>query len=481
MKTLLLGNGINIQFGGKAYTNYCIMERIKFKARMGGYEELFDNTLSGKEIIGILDNFVDIANDIRNGKYDAFVDNKDDKDDKDIKDALIDFQSRYKFEIEKSYQIMLEDWFFILQMFFLKHEDIASNSTAAIQGFERLVLDAIYNEGKIQELFTRIPTKAKEFFDSYDDIFTLNYDNNIENLIKKQVFHLHGDFSVLTESENPETVLGYIRTKNKESVVVKGMEHCFCNALLNYSGELKYKDATELYNMIVKSNDFVQKCRLSDSLLADLYKLKETNPLEYQIITTIIEHPELAIGTEYYFDKFNSISGELHIIGMSPNNDNHIFNLILNNKSIQKVVFYYFSDDEKKYIETNYSNDLFVCKSVKDLWSSLDCKQKTYNCKYHIPQNIDEFIKVFNALSGSLDMKDDILQEISQTPKFEMIRLCKLVKEDIKKRNPEYRHTSEEEFVKSNASISYIALQEGLLPSTLYMICIMNFKILKDN
>lgn len=327
MKTLLLGNGINIQFVGKAYTNYCIMERIKFKARMGGYEELFDNTLSGKEIIGILDNFVDIANDIRNGKYDAFVDNKDDKD---IKDALIDFQSSYKFEIEKSYQIMLEDWFFILQMFFLKHDDIASNSTAAIQGFERLVLDAIYNGGKIQELFTRIPTKAKEYFESYDNIFTLNYDNNIENFIEKQVFHLHGDFGVITKSENPETVLGYIRTKNKELVVVKGMEHCFCNALLNYSGELKYKKATELYNMRVKINNFVQKCRLSDSLLTNLYKLKEKNLLEYQIIITIIEHPEMTIGTEYDFYKFNSISGNLHIIGMSLNNDNHIFNLILN-------------------------------------------------------------------------------------------------------------------------------------------------------
>lgn len=35
---------------------------------------------------------------------------------------------------------------------------------------------------------------------------------------------------------------------------------------------------------------------------------------------------------------------------------------------------------------------------------------------------------MFNALSGSLDMKDDILQKNSQTPKFEMIRLCKLVK-----------------------------------------------------
>lgn len=28
MKSLLLGNGVNIQFGGKAYSNYFIMQRI---------------------------------------------------------------------------------------------------------------------------------------------------------------------------------------------------------------------------------------------------------------------------------------------------------------------------------------------------------------------------------------------------------------------------------------------------------------------
>lgn len=32
MKNVLLGNGINIQFGGKVYTNDFIMKRIKYRA-----------------------------------------------------------------------------------------------------------------------------------------------------------------------------------------------------------------------------------------------------------------------------------------------------------------------------------------------------------------------------------------------------------------------------------------------------------------
>lgn len=84
-------------------------------------------------------------------------------------------------------------------------------------------------------------------------------------------------------------------------------------------------------------------------------------------------------------------------------------------------------------------------------------------------------------LSESVATKENVLNEIAQIPQFEMERLCKLVKEDMQIRNPEHKPTNEDEFRKSTASISYIALQEGILPSTLYLICVMNFHFIKDN
>ena len=51
---------------------------------------------------------------------------------------------------------MLEDWFLLIHMFFLKNDDLVKNKTSAIQGFERLILDANYNGGKIQELYLKI-------------------------------------------------------------------------------------------------------------------------------------------------------------------------------------------------------------------------------------------------------------------------------------------------------------------------------------
>ena len=345
MKSLLLGNGVNIQFGGKAYSNYFIMQRIKHRATLDSYLKLFKNTLKSSDIINILDGFVNIANDIRNGEYDKFLNNKD------TEDALNDFKNRYTKKVTASYEIMLEDWFFLIHMFFLKNNDLTDNKSLAIKGFEYLILDGIYNGGKIQELYKKMSKKAKHFFYRYDNIFTLNYDNNIEMLTNKNVFHLHGDFKVLANSENPENVQGYIRSQEGKIVVNNDMKHCFCNALLNYSGKLKYKIANSCHKLIIASKEFSSRYQNDSNFQKQLSNLKIQKPFTYKMIMTKIQHPELKMSTEYYFDKFESITDELHIIGMSPNNDEHIFSLITNNKLLQKVVFYYFSEAEKRYIE----------------------------------------------------------------------------------------------------------------------------------
>jgi hypothetical protein len=111
--------------------------------------------LTGNEIIDILNNFVIIANDIRNKEYDKYV------NDDDIEFALKDFKQRYDKELHEFYEIMLEDWIFIIHMFFLKNEDMRNNSLAAIQGFKILLLDAIYNNAKIQDLYLKIPKNIK--------------------------------------------------------------------------------------------------------------------------------------------------------------------------------------------------------------------------------------------------------------------------------------------------------------------------------
>lgn len=297
--------------------------------------------VSESPLLPMLNDFVSLANDIRLKKYDEYAGNE-----KELKEALEDFQHRYNYEIRAAHEIMLEDWFLLVHMFFQKNLDIKEAKRAAVQGFERLILDAIYNNGKIQNLHKKMNKKVRKFFSSFVNVFSLNYDNNIEDLTHRTVYHLHGDFSVLANSESSSNVQGHIRQKKGETVWLPQMKHCFCNALFNYSGRLKYKTATDAHALIVDSETYADRYMHDKNFREGVERLKTENPVYYELIMTKIQHPELSMASEYYFDRFENIQGELSIIGMSPNNDDYIFRLILNNSDLTKVTFYYYNEKE---------------------------------------------------------------------------------------------------------------------------------------
>lgn len=469
MKSVLVGNGLNIQFGGRAYSSSFIMKRIKFKAKMDCYDELFNYSLTKEEIIDVLNGFVSISNDIIDNKYDDVV------KDKDEKEALLDYKKRYS-KIQEPHEIMLEDWFFILHIFFLKNIDITENIIASKQGFERLILDAIFNDGDIQNLYTKMNKKVKRFFKDFDNIFTLNYDNNLEKLTKNNVIHLHGDYSILHSSENPDYVNGYMRKNKGERVLLADYQHCFCNALLDYSGKLKLRLADRNHQLNIDSEEFCSKYESDPIWKNELLNLKLDKPNDYEIIMTKINNSNLKLASEYHFEKLRNIEGKLYILGMSPNNDSHIFDIINKNEKIEKVYFYCFSESEKKKIEENFPTDIYECKSIAELWTELECENPEYRCNHQIPSDIDGIVEMLNTLSDDYITKSEILNEVNSIPQFMMDRLCMLVNNDLKTRNPDNRSTSEAEFHKTNASISYIALKEGIFPSSLYMIYIMNSK-----
>lgn len=475
MKNLLLGNGINIQFGGVANNSEFIMKRLKCRSGLGFYDELFGNKLSRNELIDILNSFVKEANSIREGGYDKYVS----EDDNSTMDALTDFKSRYQMTIVNVHNIMLEDWLFLVHMFFIKNIDLKENEQSVIQGFERIILDGIFNNGRIQEIYKEIQKyeKVNSYLRSFDNIFTLNYDNNIENLTGKDVFHLHGDFSVLANSENENYVLGYLRKKAGELVTCDKMKYCFCNALLNYSGKLKLEEINNNHDLIIKADSLANLDENDETFKLKVKKLKEEKPLEYQMIMTKISHPELNLATEYHFDRFCKSEGEMTIIGISPNNDAHIFNAIIENPNLSKVIFYYHKCADRKYIETNFSKDILHCEKVIKLWTELDCIQEAVNYNYKISsQAIEQISSVINSLSDDPIPSETILNKINQIPPYEIKRLCELVRLEMRKRNLPKKTSDEETFFRQTASISLIALQEGILPSVLFLICIMNYK-----
>lgn len=461
MKSVLIGNGFNINFGGAAYTNQFIIKRIIFNARAKKYDVLFDGQISGDEIAQIFFELAQWTNDITSGKYDDIIPVED-------RDILEDFKSRYNWKLEHYYDVGLEDWLFILHVYFLSNSDIAKEWIPARQGFERMMLDAIYNDGDIQNLHAVMGKSVKRWLRKYDNIFTLNYDNNIEKLTQKTVFHLHGDYQTPANSENPHTLLGYNRAQAGQRIVVSGFEHCYCNALFDYAGEHKLAVA--------------EAFEKGEKGLLDLAESGISSPLLPEPIASLVqlhrEHPELIFGTPYHFGKLKTLTGELHIIGMSPNNDAHIFRLI-DKSSVEKVVFYAYSELEMKghlplHQEVEYKN-------VKDLWRQLNALPKQYSCSYSIPDSpeLDKLLDALNAMSSDPVSKTDTFKAVNAIPKFQSDELCEIAIQrvlDLSKLGaPENAPEQQRQF----REISRIALRYGVLPTALYVHIMINQKAWK--
>lgn len=58
-------------------------------------------------------------------------------------------------------------------------------------------LFAIYNDGKLNELYRLYPRKFVDYLKDFDTIFTTNYDSNVDSVVEKTVYHIHGQFDKL--------------------------------------------------------------------------------------------------------------------------------------------------------------------------------------------------------------------------------------------------------------------------------------------
>lgn len=474
MKSILIGNGVDIQFGGKAYTNRFIMSRIILNARTNKYASLFDQQISGEEIATLFKAFLPYANNILKGKYDNLSD-------ADLSAAIHDFKCRFSCwdHFENYYEIPLEDWFMLMQIFYVENPDLASQMTSSKQGIERMVLDAIYNDGKIQTIHKNMGKRVRKYFQSFDNIFTLNYDDNIEELCGRNVYHLHGDYAVLADSENPQTLQGFYRKTTCQTVIEPGFEHCFCNALLHYSGEKKYKqaDSNRVYKQFVNQlQELKNKGNQEYKILLERIRRQFPEPAEW--IDLCFEHPELLICSDYHFAELRSLGGELHIVGLSPQNDSHVFRCI-EESGIDKVVFYHYGDAPTSLPITKEVE----YKSVSELWKGLGAENPHYNFNPRIPDTdaVQKFINALNALSFDPITREEMIKELKGIPAFIGDPLCieaLQLMEEYKQAGP---IKDADEQMRQFLSVSKIALREGIYPSAFYMMLINYMNTHKTN
>lgn len=372
MKTILVGNGFNIELGGIDYLNKAIINRFIENIKIKDYATtIYNNTISNDELAGLLPGMYEELKKVLKGQYDKHCTNEEDK-------KLISLlQERYSLSV-KIDEVGMEDYFIILRLFHIKYNDDNIMIKNTHDGFCWQFLDAIYNEGLIQKIAdTVLPAYRaylKQRFDEYDNIYTVNYDKTVEMIAGKSVNYLHGDFETLLDQYDPDTPIGaYYQQKGEKNPVEESTKHIYCNGLMGFSGTYKEQIIDIMDNGqfgVQKILDMYQN-GMSVQDLKKIERLKNSpnvgERLTFGIINAVINNPCLKMNV-YPMKNFKAIQGEIHLLGISPFNDEHLWNAIINNKDIIKIVYFYHSEQAKKEMEKHFSDTRICYLPDSEFW-----------------------------------------------------------------------------------------------------------------
>ena len=190
----------------------------------------------------------------------------------------------------------------------------------------QMLVDGIYNDGDINDVYKNFYMGMTTYLSKFSNIFTTNYDYNLENILGNSinVCHLHGEFGKLSP-EYDFASLYYVSHKAECDALiskkVSNMEHIYSDAVMSWSWLDKYGELIE----------------------ADTKNREEL---------------------------FKSISGQLEVLGLSPANDEHLFLLINNNPKIKSVVYYYLKDEDRAELPHHLKKPV-TFKKVVNLWTSM--------------------------------------------------------------------------------------------------------------
>lgn len=361
MNNLLVGNGINIQFNKKDYTTQQLVLRILKNCDREDFPShiIVNFPYLLKNYIGQL--FLE-ARDILEDKYDSYTNCFAEVE------SLKSFKKRYKDKINilRITDIGFEDYYLIHDLVCHKTNTQNPKQYYIREAMRIAYLYAIYNDGKINTLYQEYPRKFIDYLIGFDNIFTTNYDLNVELATQKQVYHIHGQF----DKKSDVYLLNSFRNQLpdapiKEIEIDENYFYLYSNALTTHSGaykELQIKQISQANSVVEKmamayNNDPKIKQEV-DSWTIEANKL--TANMGYAIQLKAV-NPSLTFSDNYHFDIFKNITGTLQILGLSPWNDFHIFES-LNDSDIDKCVYYYFDESE--------------CDKIKELLPELNVQGK---------------------------------------------------------------------------------------------------------
>lgn len=486
-RSVLVGNGIDIQIGGTDFLNKWIIVRLLADAKAGKYDELFKKSpdsnpsITGDELVKLFSEMPSLANRTRQGDFDSLIDKSTESE---VYNALVDFKAKYDKEVKSPEEIGLEDWLLLLRLFLQEQSDLFPLFNTVKQGFEWVVLDAIYCNGSIQQLHKNVRKKAKDFFRDFDYWFTLNYDNTLEKITGKPVFHLHGDFETKALSENLQTAHGYVRQKGGETVYFpKKFQHCNCNAILDYSGDNKYRLAMALSSAL---SEFDKLKLLYNDNRDEFDLFLSSFPVEQQKIIGVGMEHNLPFGYNYHFHEMEQLKDELTIIGIAPQNDSHLFECI-NRSNLNKVVFYHYYPYDRAPDPVLPINKTYEIRDVRELWSSIELQSPSYTSltakefSFKALKNRAEtqkFVDVFNAFETAANAVsiEDVRNQLRLIPKDTEKSIIRMMIAEMRKEEYQTAQESAESYFKQFRKFGRTLVISTLSPQALYFLYLSNIQ-----
>jgi hypothetical protein len=362
MKNIILGNGINIQFGGLDYTNKHIINRALLKLKLKKYNQ---DVYTDEIRIWIKMLYQTFPNFIK-GNYDNLAVIEDEKVE------LSNFKTRYK-TVTPINEIGFED-FFLLNELHCRKNKITNPEKFYFQEFlRRLFLDSIFNNEKINFIHENFSSGFIDFLNLFDNIFTTNYDRNIESATQHEVLYLHGAFHVLASEYDPKSFRNQLSDRPFEKTpVIKGYEHVFSTALTGSSGAFKQyaNDSQEKANSGIEkfAVGYIETPELRPQI--DAWKDSDNEMVRnlYEGIMLKIGNPELKISIDYALNKLTTIKGKVVFMGLSPNNDTHIVSKLQNNKAIDLIEYYYYDISKADKITSLFKDKEVKTTDIKEFW-----------------------------------------------------------------------------------------------------------------
>jgi len=366
MQNLLIGNGAIIQYGGSVYLNSSIINRALENIHCGR----FPNQLYPKECADFVVALQKEHARALRGKYDKYVFTSYDRS------SLEDFKRRYtktrSYAVE---EIGFEDYFLLFEIVYNK-QGIGNPDRFNSRGvLRRMFLDSIYNSGHVETVHQHFPARFVSWLKEYDHVFTTNYDSNLEAACGSDVHHLHGSFQTLSETYDPNSFRNQLEDDMLDGEKVDpNYPHLYSNSLVSYVGDLKFFSMTQSS----LANNAMDKCvsgyKNDPALRQQIEEMDESNVLVRRLKEAIrlkVDRPDLEHGEQYPHKMLEQITGSLEIVGLSPNNDGHLFTQILANDKISEIGFNYFGEQEAADAERLFHSKSLNTKDVRKLWAEM--------------------------------------------------------------------------------------------------------------